>query len=330
MQKNNYVHTEQDKEDDILYIKEFTKAFEDKFKEALHLSIFNFGKFDGIEDFIYCVPGAVSHEAQTVYLMISNEMSEMIWLVTGINPYGIAENLFVRTFEIKYKKHVKNKLVDSFYGYAMDQSEIIGRFEMFLTESDKKCGVEKKIKSFQQLLDQIGSQRTETLKKLLEFSEDKLNALKEYYNKCCKYTEEIKDKENAIINQIHYHLIEEAIKIKKWNDEQKEGNEAKTKCVEEEPEEGLKPRMEWEPADPRVIEAQKNAVKNIKQFMKYDEKELSKRIDLYQLQMASAYKHKNGTAYELLYEYEKQAFTALMAKADTLPMKKKRKRSSTL
>jgi len=186
-----------------------------------------------------------------------------------------------------------------------------------------------KIKSFQKLLDQIGSQRTENLKKLLEFSEDKLNALKEYYYKWCKYAEEIKDKEKAIINQMHYHLIEEAIKIKQWNDEQKEGNKAKTKCVEEEPEEGLKPRMEWEPADPRVIEAQKNAAKNIKQFMKYDEKELSKRIDLYQLQMASAYKHKNGTAYELLYEYEKQAFTALMAKADTLPMKKKRKRSST-
>ncbi|MFA6979582.1 MAG: hypothetical protein WC209_09690 [Ignavibacteriaceae bacterium] len=328
MQKNKYVHTEQDKEDDILYIKEFTKAFEDKFKDALHLSIFNFGELDGIEDFLYCVAG--SQEAQTVYAMDSNGISEMIWLVTGINSYGIAENLFVRTFEIKYKKHVKNKLVDDFYGYALDQSEIIGRFEMFLIRRDKNCGAEMKIKSFQKLLDQIGSQRTENLKKLLEFSEDKLNALKEYYYKWCKYAEEIKDKEKAIINQMHYHLIEEAIKIKQWNDEQKEGNKAKTKCVEEEPEEGLKPRMEWEPADPRVIEAQKNAAKNIKQFMKYDEKELSKRIDLYQLQMASAYKHKNGTAYELLYEYEKQAFTALMAKADTLPMKKKRKRSSTL
>jgi len=325
MQKNKYVHTEQDKEDDILYIKEFTEAFENKFKDALHLSIFNFGELDGIEDFIYCVPG--SHEAQTVYAMSSNGIREMIWLVTGINPNGIAENLFVRTFEIKYKKHVKNKLVDDFYGYALDQSEIIGTFEMFLTKRDKNCGAEMKIKSFQQLLDQIGSQRTENLKKLLEFSEDKLNALKEYYYKWCKYAEENKDEESAIVNQMHYHLIEEAIKIKQWNDQQKEGNKAKTKCVEEEPEEGLKPRMEWEPADPRVIAAQKNAAKNIKQFMKYDEKELSKRIDLYQLQMASAYKHKNGTAYELLYEYEKQAFTALMAKADTLPMKKKRKRS---
>jgi len=130
MQKNKYVHTEQDKEDDILYIKEFTEAFEDKFKDALHLSIFNFGELDGIEDFIYCV--ASSQEAQTVYAMDSNGMSEMIWLVTGINPNGIAENLFVRTFVIKYKKHVKDEWVDNFYGYALDQSEIIGRFEMFL------------------------------------------------------------------------------------------------------------------------------------------------------------------------------------------------------
>ncbi|MFA6598177.1 MAG: hypothetical protein WCS69_10670 [Ignavibacteriaceae bacterium] len=330
MQKNKYLHTEQDKEDDIFYIKEFTKAFEDKYKDALHLSIFNFGELDGIEDFIYCVPDAGSHEARTVYAMDSNEMSEMIWLVTGINPNGIAENLFVRTFDIKYKKHVKNKLVDSFYGYALDQSEIIGRFEMFLTKRDKNCGAEMKIKSFQQLLDQIASQRIDNLKKLLAFSEDRLNALKEYYYKWYKYAEEIRDNESAIIKQIHYHLIEEAINIKQWNDEQKESNEAKTKYLEEEPEEGLRPRREWEPADPRVIEAQKNAIKNIKQFMKYDEKELRKRIDLYQLQMASAYKHKNGTAYELLYEYEKQAFTALMAKDDSLRVKKKRKRSSTL
>lgn len=185
-----------------------------------------------------------------------------------------------------------------------------------------------KIKSFQQTLEHIANQRTENLKKLLDFSLSNLIDLKEYYYNWYKSAEEDEYKESAIVNQMHCHLIEEAIKIKQWNDDQKEGNKAKTKCVEEEPEEGLKPRMEWEPADPRVIEAQKNAAKNIKQFMKYDEKELSKRIDLYQLQMASAYKHKNGTAYELLYEYEKQAFTALMAKADTLPMKKKRKRSS--
>jgi len=221
MQKNKYVHTEQDKEDDILYIKEFTKVFEDKFKDALRLSIFNYGELYGIDDFIYCVPVTGSPEARTVYAMGSNGISEMIWLVTEINPNGITENLFARTFSIKYQKKTKEKLVDNFFDFALDPSEIIGRFEMFLTRRDKNCDEELKIKSFQQLLDQIGSKRTEDLKKFLEFSQNKLNDLKEYYYKCCKRSEENKDKEGAIVNQMHCHLIEEAIKIKQWNEEQK-------------------------------------------------------------------------------------------------------------
>lgn len=221
MQKNNYVHTEQDKEDDILYIKEFTKTFEYKFKDVLHLSVFNYGALYGTDDFIYCVPDTCSEEARTVYAMGSNGISEMIWLETGINPNGIAENLFVRTFTIKYKKDVKNKLADNFYDYALNPSEIIGKFEMFLTRRDKSCDGELKIKSFQQLLNQIGSIRTENLKKFLEFSENKLNALKEYYYKWYKYAEETKNRESAIVNQMHYHLMEEVIKIKQWNDEQK-------------------------------------------------------------------------------------------------------------
>ena len=78
-----------------------------------------------------------------------------------------------------------------------------------------------KTKSFQQTLEHIANQRTENLKKLLEFSLCKLINLKEYYNKWYKSAEENEYKESAIVNQMHYHLIEEAIKIKQWNDQQK-------------------------------------------------------------------------------------------------------------
>jgi len=78
-----------------------------------------------------------------------------------------------------------------------------------------------KTKSFQQTLEHIASQRTENLKKLLDFSLSNLIDLKEYYYNWYKSAEEDEYKESAIVNQMHYHLIEEAIKIKQWNDEQK-------------------------------------------------------------------------------------------------------------
>ncbi|PIS46432.1 MAG: hypothetical protein COT22_00005 [Ignavibacteria bacterium CG08_land_8_20_14_0_20_37_9] len=78
-----------------------------------------------------------------------------------------------------------------------------------------------KIKSFQESLDHIASQRTENLKRLLEFSNSKLADIKEYYYNWYKSAEENEYKESAIVNQMHYHLLEEAIKIKQLNDEQK-------------------------------------------------------------------------------------------------------------
>lgn len=140
MEKNKYLHTEKDKEDDILLIKQFTKAFEEKFKDLLHLVVFNYGELDGIDEFIYCVDKGVLPGAQTVYFMHYQEnIREMIWLSTEINPNGVGENLIARTFTIKYEKKVKGQLVDKFYDYSINSfDEVIEKFELLLSSDEIK------------------------------------------------------------------------------------------------------------------------------------------------------------------------------------------------
>lgn len=134
MQEDKYLHTEKDKEDDILLIKEFTKAFEDKFKNLLHLVVYNYGELDGIVDLKYCIDIGVLPGAETVYCMHSlGNICEMIWLSTEINPFGVNENLIARTFTIQYQKKLKGQVVDKFYGYSKNSyDEVIEKFELFL------------------------------------------------------------------------------------------------------------------------------------------------------------------------------------------------------
>jgi hypothetical protein len=140
MEKKKYLHTEKDKEDDILLIKQFTKAFEDKFKNFLHLVVFNYGELDGIDDFKYCVDKGDLPGAETVYSMHSQgNIREMIWLSTGTNPNGVSKNLFARTFTLKYQKKVKGQLDNKFYEYSINSFErVIEKFEMFVSEEEIK------------------------------------------------------------------------------------------------------------------------------------------------------------------------------------------------
>lgn len=135
MQKDKYIHTEKDKENDILLIKEFTKAFEDKFKNILHLIIYNYGELDGIEDYKYCVDKGVLPGAETVYSMhYQGNIHEMIWLSTEINPNGIGDNLIARTFSLMYQKKVKGQLVAKFYDSTINSfDEVIEKLELFLS-----------------------------------------------------------------------------------------------------------------------------------------------------------------------------------------------------
>lgn len=140
MQKNKYIHTEKDKEDDILLIKQFTKAFEEKFKDLLHLVVFNNGEFDGMDEFIYCVERGVLPSAETVYFMYyQDNIREMIWLNTEINPNGVGGNLIARTFTINYEKKVKGQLLSRFYKYSIiSYSDVIEKFELFLSLDEIK------------------------------------------------------------------------------------------------------------------------------------------------------------------------------------------------
>ena len=74
----------------------------------------------------------------------------------------------------------------------------------------------------------------------------------------------------------------------------------------------------------KLEDAIKNAEQYIEQMKTMDDKKLSKHLDLFRIQMEMAYKQKNFEAYELLYEYEKQVFTAIIRK-DKMLMSKKRK-----
>jgi|GEM_PF-1899143 len=128
-----YVHTKQDKKDDILFIKKFTKSFELKFKEKMSLLVLNMGEKGGKDNYVYCVPG-ISYGAETVFFTNNTVGSrEMIWLQTGINPNDIKQNLIARTFEITYNKYVKDKKVRQFREYSVHHyDEVINKFEDFL------------------------------------------------------------------------------------------------------------------------------------------------------------------------------------------------------
>lgn len=151
MQESKYIHTEKDKKDDVLLIKEFTKAFEDKFKNLLHLVVFNYGELDVIDDFKYCVDKGVLPGAETVYFLHSQEnIREMIWISTEINPNGVGENLIARTFTIKYEKKVKGQLLSRFYNYSINSfNEVIEKFELFLSSDEIKIVEEKSTTSLQ-------------------------------------------------------------------------------------------------------------------------------------------------------------------------------------
>lgn len=140
MGKNKYLHTGKDKEDDILLIKQFTKAFEEKFKDLLHLVVFNYGELDGIDDFKYCVDKGVLPGAETVYFMHYQEnIREMISISTEINPNGVGENLIARSYTINYEKKVKGKLLSGFYKHStISYSDVIEKFELFLSSEEIK------------------------------------------------------------------------------------------------------------------------------------------------------------------------------------------------
>lgn len=133
MLKDKYIHTEKDKEDDMLFIKEFTLAFEEKFKHQLKLEVYNDDAYKGGVNPIYCViMDGLRYGAQTIYSSIVENCTEMIWLKTNINPNGHNDGSIARTFNIQYNKEKGGKQVSKFYGYSLTINEINNKFDIFL------------------------------------------------------------------------------------------------------------------------------------------------------------------------------------------------------
>ncbi len=60
----------------------------------------------------------------------------------------------------------------------------------------------------------------------------------------------------------------------------------------------------------KLKDAIENAESYIEEMMLWEDKKLSKHIDLFREQMQMAYKHGNKAAFELLVEYERQTIVA--------------------
>lgn len=66
----------------------------------------------------------------------------------------------------------------------------------------------------------------------------------------------------------------------------------------------------------KLKEAKDNAEAFVAQMKEMDDKKLSKHLDLFHQQMTMAWQQQNTTAYELLYEYEKQTIIARAGKVE--------------
>ena len=132
-----YIHTSQDKIDDMELMQEFSKKFEDKFEYRLNLDTYNNITF---RTYLGC--GADKRYSGTVeiynqkYYKTKRKIRYSINIDTYINPAGITGDddigrTFTIDFDIKQENRLTNKLPD-FYGYARNMDEIIERFNNYV------------------------------------------------------------------------------------------------------------------------------------------------------------------------------------------------------
>jgi hypothetical protein len=151
MLQDRYIHTEKDKEEDLLSIKAFTKAFEEKFNHRFNLTVYNIGELDGIEDYVHCVYDDVIKGAETIYCIRSNDCREMIWLESRINPYGVKDNLIARAFIIQYHKTVKDRIINRFYDFSVEPfGDVLNKFEIYLKSLEKERMEEEKFRKYRE------------------------------------------------------------------------------------------------------------------------------------------------------------------------------------
>lgn len=164
-----YTHTDQDKIDDMIYINEFVKKFEEKFEYRLNLEYDSEAEFRDYLGF-----GAGKYYHGEVEILNKYMIQYFINIFTCINPNGIKnENDIGRTFNIDFdirsrrggptriRKNTRNARINNniidFYGYSRNMEELIDRFDEYLlkldikhlTEEEKKeKEIEKKMRTY--------------------------------------------------------------------------------------------------------------------------------------------------------------------------------------
>jgi hypothetical protein len=132
-----YIHTSQDKIDDMNIMQEFAKKFEDIFEYRLNLNIDNDSKFR-----TYLGHGANKSYTGTVeiynqeYYKTKRKIRYSINIITDINPAGISGpddigRTFTIDFDIKQENRLTNKIPD-FYSYERTMDEIIEKFNNYV------------------------------------------------------------------------------------------------------------------------------------------------------------------------------------------------------
>lgn len=139
-----YTHTDQDKIDDMIYINEFVKKFEEKFEYRLNLEYDSEAKFRDYLGF-----GANKYYHGEVEILNKYMIQYFINIFTDINPNGIKnENDIGRTFNIDFdirtriRKNTRNAIICSnivdFYGYSRNMEELMDKFDDYLLKLDIK------------------------------------------------------------------------------------------------------------------------------------------------------------------------------------------------
>jgi hypothetical protein len=124
-----YTHTNQDKLDDMYYIEEFSKKFEDLFEYWLDFEVYEDIKF---RDYL----GYGAEKVYTGEVKIGKKMKPyMIWIETDINPNGIkGEDDIGRTYVIKMEIKVVGYSVSNFYKYSRNMEDVLEKFDRYLLE----------------------------------------------------------------------------------------------------------------------------------------------------------------------------------------------------
>ena len=133
-----YIHTPQDKKDDINLLHEFVQKFEDKFEYRLNLDTSKQIKFKsyigyGSEKYYY---GTI--EIYNIkYYKSKRYINYSINISTDINPNGItSENDIDRTFTIDFdikQDNGRNSIFPDFYAYDRDINTVIDKFDYYVS-----------------------------------------------------------------------------------------------------------------------------------------------------------------------------------------------------